>query len=156
GHEPLARKLAVLVRLLKFRPDDTVLVPLQLTFIFGLWVALLALHSGARLILVPKFSGDAIGHGLAAGATVLAGVPSMYRTLLAARAFGMPGRRMILPGGQVLPRPIALSLNGAAPSAALYDLYGLTETGTCDFVLGPSDQPAGFGSIGGPTEAVSF
>jgi len=156
GHERLAGKLAVLDRLLTFRSDDAVLVPLQLTFIFGLWVALLALHAGARLILVPKFSTEAIGRGLAAGAAVLAGVPSMYRTLLAEPAFAMPGLRMILTGGEVLPRPLAASLTHAAPGAALYDLYGLTETGSCDFVLGPSGQPEGFGSIGGPTEAVSF
>jgi len=67
GHEPLNRKLAVLDRLLGLRAGDAVLVPLQLTFIFGLWVALLALRSGARLILVPKFSSNAIARGLQAG-----------------------------------------------------------------------------------------
>ena len=58
------------------------LLPLQLTFIFGLWVSLLALMKGARLILVPKFSSDAMARGLDGG-DVLAGVPSMFRALLA-------------------------------------------------------------------------
>ena len=66
----------------RLRADDVVLLPLQLTFIFGLWVSLLALMTGARLVLVPRFSRDAIERGLA-DATVLAGVPSMFRTLLA-------------------------------------------------------------------------
>ena len=80
GHAPFADKLAVLDRLLGLRAGDDVLVPLQLTFIFGLWVSLLALVKGARLVLVPKFSRDAIESGLK-GATILAGVPSMFRTL---------------------------------------------------------------------------
>ena len=90
SHERFSSKLAALGRLLKLRAGDAVLLPLQLTFSFGMWVALLALHSGARLILVPKFSSNAVARGLGAGATVLAGVPSMYRTLLADPAFAMP------------------------------------------------------------------
>ena len=61
GHRRLADKLAILDRLLKIRSNDVVLSPLQLTFIFGLWVSLLALMKGARLVLVPKFTSDAIG-----------------------------------------------------------------------------------------------
>ncbi len=156
GHRRLAAKLAVLERLLAFRSDDVVLVPLQLTFIFGLWVSLLALHAGARLILVPKFSPDAITKGLGGGATVLAGVPSMFRTLLADPTISMPGLRMILTGGEVLPKPLAAGLQRTAPKAAIYDLYGLTETGSCDFVVGPDDQPDGRGTIGVPTEGVAF
>ena len=81
GHRRLAEKLAVLDRLLNIAPNDTVLLPLQLVFIFGLWVSLLTLMKGARLILVPKFTEEAMARGLAE-ATVLAGVPSMFRTLL--------------------------------------------------------------------------
>src|SRR5262249_23665839 len=40
--------------------------------------------------------------------------------------------------------------------AAIYDLYGLTETGSCDFCLTPAGQPDGFGTIGRPTEGVAF
>jgi long-chain acyl-CoA synthetase len=156
GHERLARKLAVLDRLLQIRAGDAVLVPLQLTFIFGLWVALLTLRSGARLILVPRFSGEAIARGIQAGATVLAGVPSMYRAMLADPALAMPSLRMVMTGGEVMPKPLALAMRRAAPNAALVDLYGLTETGTCDFMLGPADQPDGFGSIGAPTETVEY
>ena len=43
GHRRLADKLAILDRLLKIRSNDVVLSPLQLTFIFGLWVSLLTL-----------------------------------------------------------------------------------------------------------------
>ncbi len=154
GHRRFAAKLAVLDRLLGLRDDDVVLLPLRLTFIFGLWVSLLALMRGARLVMVPKFSREAIERALA-DATVLAGVPSMYRTLL---ADSMPtaGRlRLVLTGGEVLPAKLAQALRHFS-DAAIYDLYGLTETGSCDFCLAPADQPDGFGTIGTPTTGVEF
>jgi len=154
GHRALADKLAVLDHLLGFRAGDAVLVPLQLSFIFGLWVSLLALKKGARLVLVPKFSRDAIARGLQ-DATVLAGVPSMFRTLLAQTLPPAPHLRMVLTGGEGLPAGLADTMRPLA-GASIYDLYGLTETGSCDFCLTPADQPAGFGSIGKPTERVAF
>ncbi len=154
GHRPFAAKLAVLDRLLGVCADDVVLLPLQLTFIFGLWVSLLALMRGARLVLVPRFSRDAVERGLV-GATVLAGVPSLYRTLLADTVPRAPRLRLILTGGEVLPPTLAGALRRFG-DAAIYDLYGLTETGSCDFCLPPADQPAGFGTIGRPTDGVDF
>ncbi len=152
GHERLAGKIAVLERLLALRSDDTVLLPLQMTFIFGLWVMLLALQAGARLLLMPKANRETLAQALA-GTRVLAAVPSMLRTLpLDATA---PGLRLILTGGEALAPKLAESLRAFAP-AALYDLYGLTETGSCDFCLAPADQPQGFGTIGRPTERVAF
>jgi acyl-CoA synthetase (AMP-forming)/AMP-acid ligase II len=103
GHAQFAGKLAVLDRLLGFRADDVVLLPLHLTFIFGLWVALM---QGARLIVMPKFSVDAVVRGLA-DATVLAGVPSMFRTLLADGVPAAPRLRAIFTGGEVLPPRLA-------------------------------------------------
>src|SRR5688572_28677659 len=54
GHRRLADKLTALQRLLNFESGDVVLVPLQLTFIFGIWVVLLALRAGATPVLVPR------------------------------------------------------------------------------------------------------
>ena len=46
---------------------------------------------------------------------------------------------------------------GAAwPQAGMFDLYGSTETGSCDFCLTPADLPQGLGTIGRPTERVTF
>ena len=156
AHQRLADKLAALARLLQFQSCDIVLVHLQLTFIFGLWVSLLALMAGARLLLVPRFAPEAIQDGLGRGATILAGVPSMFRTLLADTSFSAPRLRMLLSGGEALPRRVAEKLLGACPQASLYDLYGSTETGSCDFCLGPQDQPEGLGTIGRATERVEF
>jgi long-chain acyl-CoA synthetase len=159
GHRRLADKLAVLDRLLSIGPNDVVLSPLQLVFIFGLWVSLLTLMKGARLILVPKFAEEAMAHGLAE-ATVLAGVPSMFRTLLTYPQITVPHvaapkLRAMLSGGEVLAPALAHAMARLAP-AAIHDLYGLTETGSCDFHLGPAGQPQGFGTIGRPTEHVTF
>ena len=63
-----------------------IVVPLRLTFIFGLWVSLLAVRSGARLVLVSKFTPEGVAKTLADGGTVLAAVPTMLRSLLAGGA----------------------------------------------------------------------
>jgi len=154
GHRRFADKLAVLDRLLGIRADDVVLLPLQLTFIFGLWVSLLALMRGGRLVLAPRFTREAMERGLAE-ATALAGVPSMFRSLLGDTAPRAPRLRLIMTGGEVLAPNLAETLRRFT-DAAIYDLYGLTETGSCDFCLPPSAQPAGFGTIGKSTEGLTF
>lgn len=154
GHERLADKLAVLDRLLAFEAGDVVLLPLQLTFIFGLWVSLLALMKGARVILVSKFSTDAMARGLAE-ATILGGVPSMFRALLMEAPPPAPKLRKLLTGGEVLPPQLGKKLRDYTP-AAIHDLFGLTETGTCDFHCGPAEQPESFGTIGRATDRIAF
>jgi long-chain acyl-CoA synthetase len=154
GHRRLADKLAVLDRLLGIVPNDVVLSPLQLVFIFGLWVSLLTLMKGARLVLVPKFTEEAMARGLAE-ATVVAGVPSMFRAVLTYPDVTAPKLRAMLSGGEVLAPALAHAMARLAP-AAIHDLYGLTETGSCDFHLGPAGQPQGFGTIGHPTDGVAF
>ncbi len=154
GHRRLADKLAVLDRLLKISPGDVMLCPLQLTFIFGLWVGLLTLMNGARLVLVSKFTREAMARGLA-DATIMAGVPSMFRSLLTYPDIAAPKLRAMWSGGEVLAPALAHAMTRFAP-ASIHDLYGLTETGSCDFHLGPADQPDGFGTIGHPTDGVTF
>jgi acyl-CoA synthetase (AMP-forming)/AMP-acid ligase II len=153
GHDRMAAKLKVLDGLLNLRSEDTVLLPLQMTFIFGLWVMLLALSKGARLVLVPKFSPDVMAQGLRE-ASVLAAVPSIYRALLLDPP-AAPKLRMMMTGGEVLPPHLAHAMTKFS-SAGIFDLYGLTETGTCDFCLAPSDAPQGFGSIGRATAGVAY
>ena len=157
AHERLMGKLKVLERLLQFTPDDTVVVPLQLGFIFGIWVSLLSILSGARLQLVAKFSAEAVGARLAQGASVLAVVPTMLRALLAAmEAPAAPQLRTLLTGGESLGHQLNTRLRRAFAHTSIYDLYGLTETGSCDFCLPASEFAAGMGSIGTPTEGVSY
>jgi long-chain acyl-CoA synthetase len=156
GHDRLVGKLDVLARLLTLRPDDTVLVPLQLTFIFGIWVSLLTMISGARLVLLPRFSVEAARKYFENGATVFGGVPTMLRMLMAEESVAAPKLRMILTGGEPLGAALARTIRTRLPDAAIFDLFGLTETGSCDFCLPPSDQPQGFGTIGRPTDNIMF
>jgi long-chain acyl-CoA synthetase len=156
GHDRLAGKLAVLDRLLGLGPHDKVILPLQLTFIFGIWVALLALYRGARLALLPRFTLETVAHAFGDGGSILAAVPSMLRAVTGGPRVEAPALRTILCGGESLPAPLVDSMGRMLPQARLYDLYGLTETGSCDFCLPPDGRPTGAGSIGRPTEGVDF
>ncbi len=156
GHDRMAGKLDVLGRLVGLSPADHVAVPLRLTFIFGIWVSLLAVRSGSRLVLMPKFTPDAMARVLAGGATVLAAVPTMLRAMLAAGMPAAPRLRSILTGGETLGVALGANVRAALPHAGLADLYGLTETGSCDFCLPQAEQDIGAGSIGRTTEQVAF
>jgi long-chain acyl-CoA synthetase len=156
GHDALAGKIVVLKQLLALQSSDIVVIPLQLNFIFGLWVCLLAIESGSDIVLVPKFSGEIVGKYLADGATVLGAVPTMLRTLLSGSPPEARQLRMILSGGEVMPPVLSEKISAVWPEAGIHDLYGSTETGSCDFCLGAADQISGRGSIGNPTRNVKF
>jgi acyl-CoA synthetase (AMP-forming)/AMP-acid ligase II len=79
----------------------------------------------------------------------------MFRTLLADSGVTAPNLRLILTGREELAPGLAHAIRRLAPTV-IHDLYGLTETGSCDFCLGPADQPHGFGTIGHPTDRVMF
>jgi long-chain acyl-CoA synthetase len=156
GHDALATKIAVLKRLLGLRSDDIVLVPLQLNFVFGLWVCLLAVECGSRVVLIPKFSPEVARKCLDDGATVLGAVPTMLRTLFSGPAPKARRLRTILAGGEVMTPALNATISEVWPHAGIFDLYGSTETGSCDFCLAPEEQIAGRGSIGQPTHDVKF
>jgi long-chain acyl-CoA synthetase len=155
GHEGLVWKLQVLSRLLRFTKHDVVVVPLPLTFIFGIWVSLLSLTCGSRLLLAPKFSGEAM-NSYAGETTILAAVPTLLRTLCADPSIRATQVQNILTGGEPFSPALAARLATIFPHASPFDLFGLTETGSCDFCVTPQDQPAALGTIGRPTEDVSF
>jgi acyl-CoA synthetase (AMP-forming)/AMP-acid ligase II len=156
SHDALAGKIAVLKGLLGLCSDDIVLVPLQLNFIFGLWICLLAIECGSRIVLIPKFSVEVAAKCLDAGATVLGAVPTMLRTLLSGPVPKARQLRAILAGGEVMTPALSKIICDKWPHAGIYDLYGSTETGSCDFCLAPEQQVAGRGSIGYPTPNVKF
>jgi len=155
GHDRFAAKLDALQELLRLSPSDTVVLPLQLIFIFGLWVALLSLRAGARLALVGKFSPATLRARLG-DATVLATVPSMLRTLFTDGETQASALRAILTGGEGLGAQLSGEIARRLPGAGVFDLYGLTETGSCDFCLQPGDGTAGRGSIGRTTPGVHY
>ncbi|CAO3431603.1 class I adenylate-forming enzyme family protein [Azospirillum doebereinerae] len=156
GHERFAGKIRALQAMLGFSERSVVLLPLQITFIFGIWVGLLAMTTGARLRMMPRFTPALARAALADGATTAAFVPTMMRALFAdpdgpGRA---PDLRGILTGGEPLGGGLGQRIAAAWPEAGIFDLYGLTETGSCDFCLQPGDHALGAGSIGRPTGGV--
>ncbi len=154
SHEALSWKLGVLSELLTIREDDIILCPLQLTFIFGIWVTLLGLLSGAKTVLVPKFTPASLLETLA-HSTVLAAVPSTLR-ILTEQSSAAVRLKIFLTGGESLGIALAQRLRARFPGAGIFDLYGSTETGSCDLCLTPADQPSGLGAIGRPTKGVTF
>ena len=156
AHDRLNGKLDVLTRLLGFTAADHVVLPLQLTFIYGLWVALLTLSTGATLYLMPRFSPDSLRSYMDDGATVLAVVPSMLRTLLPDSTLFNKFPRLLLTGGETLGAHLRYAVRDIWPETNLVDLYGLTETGSCDFSLSSASAITAAGSIGFPTEGIKF
>ncbi|WKW51392.1 class I adenylate-forming enzyme family protein [Rhodomicrobium lacus] len=151
----LAAKLEVLRRLLVVRSDDVVLLPLQLSFVYGIWVALLALLEGARLVQLPKFDPGQVASSLQAEATVGALVPSMLRMSDASDGKPSSSLRLLLTGGEALGGPLSLRTIERFPEARIFDLFGLSETGSCDFALAVHEGKH-LGTLGQPTEGVSF
>jgi long-chain acyl-CoA synthetase len=156
GHQQFVRKLEVLDRLLRIQGYDTVLVPLQLTFIFGLWVTLLGLSAGARVVLVPRFSAAAMINGLDSGATVIGVVPTMLRSLLVGGRTAASSVRLVLTGGEPFSAALATSTATMFPGATIYDLYGSTETGSCDFASRYTGTAIKACTLGQPTDGVDY
>lgn len=155
GHAQFAAKLDVLDTLLRLRPGERVVAPLQLTFVFGLWVALLALRSRSTLALLPHFSLAALS-ALIEGAAVLAAVPSTLRFMQAEGALRPPGPRLLLTGGETLGAPLRQAIAALWAETNIHDLYGSTETGSCDFCQPGTAPMEEAGAIGRPTHGVAY
>jgi long-chain acyl-CoA synthetase len=159
SHDCFARKLAMIDALLAFREGEGNLLPLQLTFVFGQWVSLLTLLRGGRLEILEKFEPVAVLERLKGGGISRAAVvPTMLRALLpAAEAEGAGAYGgAIMAGGEPLPAALGRRYRALWPGAALGDIYGLTETGSCDFFLPPADYDLGAGTIGNAGPGIEY
>jgi len=160
-HEAFTGKLATIDSVFPFTAETRTLLLLQLTFSFGQWVSLLTLHRGGALILHERFEAE---RALAALAEERVGrlgiVPTMMRALLPSLAGsaiahdGVP--RLFMAGGETMAAGLSRAWRAGLPGAALADIYGLTETSTCDFYLPPADQDRYPGTIGTPMPRVEF
>lgn len=167
-HGAWKKKLDAIDAILRFERDTRVLVPLQITFAFGIWVSLLALTRGGTVLLHDRFEPKRVVAALAdALVTHVAMVPTMLRALVAqlddpavrsaiARVNGARLLRQLLTGGETLGENLNRALLEIFPGVGLYDIYGLTETTTSDFFLVPEDQPRHFGCIGRPSPGVRY
>ena len=168
SHRAFAGKLAAIQSLLGFGAGERTLLVLNITFSFGIWVALLTLLHGGVLLAREKFSASAFLRELAGErATRVAVVPTMMRSLILdlpaeqyaeqRRGLAQAGAlRQVMIGGETLGTGLAASLRELFAPAGLVDIYGLTETSTCDFFLMPEDAARYPGHIGRASPGVRY
>jgi len=157
GHAPYGRKLDQLQALLALKPGDAALMPLNLTFIFGQWVTFLTLAQGGAVHLVDRFTPegflDALGK---TGATHTGMVPTMLRMLMPElERTGAAFTGTVMLGGEVTPPPLAERISALWPQAKFWDMFGLSETGSCDLILPPRDFVAQARTVGRPGDGIA-
>lgn len=166
SHEAFAGKLEQNQRLLGLGADDVTLLVLNNTFSFGIWMALLTLMQGGKVVTCARFSPPLFVDLLVdEGVTRVGVVPTMVRATFgamssaeldaAAARIRAAGRlRDVVIGGEPLGPELSARLRAFIAPAGLYDIYGLTETSTSDFVLAPRDYPGHPATIGRPAPGV--
>lgn len=163
GHDAFHGKIGQIDQLLGFQAADRTLLVLNITFSFGLWLSLLTLLRGGTLVMQPKFEPAAFLQTLVDQRISRVGmVPTMMRVLFADAGHGaainaVAGQgdlRQILIGGESLGLSLASTIRQRFASTTLVDIYGLTETATCDFFAFPADFARYPGCIGRPSPGV--
>jgi len=168
SHRAFHAKLAQNQRLFQAGPDTTTLLTLNNTFSFGIWVALMTLLAGGKVVAASRFAPQTFVDLLCQeGISLLGVVPTMIRALFAtlpatdiaqaqARLQHTARLRQVVTGGEPLGQSLSAQLRAFIAPAELYDVYGLTETATSDFVLMPSDHAAHPASIGKPFPGIRY
>ncbi|GCD41037.1 class I adenylate-forming enzyme family protein [Streptomyces paromomycinus] len=142
GGENIARRLAL-------GPGDTVLSPLPLAHTYGTNVLNAALSAGAALVLLTRFTEEAVAEALRRHRpTVLAGVPTMYRRLLAHPELPLESLRCSLSAGQPAGEPLARAWQERS-GAVFAEGWGMTELAGLAS-LTPADDPGHPGTAGPP------
>ncbi len=111
-------------------PADTALIPMPLFHVGGSAYAQIAIHAGARTILLREPTPAALFGAIASGATHTFVVPTVIHGVLAAgeqaiAAFG--GLKSIAYGAAPMPLPMLRQALDAWPEADLVQVYGMTE-----------------------------
>jgi long-chain acyl-CoA synthetase len=160
SHRAFAGKLGAIQQMLAFGPDERTLLVLNITFSFGIWVALLTLLHGGRLLPAEKFVPATFLDTLAREAITRVGVvPTMMRALILdhpEQRLERSALRTVMIGGESLGKGLGETLRALFGPAELIDIYGLTETSTCDFFLVPRDAARYAGCIGRPSPGVRY
>lgn len=161
SHRAFAGKLAAIQQRLAFGEDERTMLVLNITFSFGIWVALLTLLQGGCVFPAEKFVPATFLARLREDAITRVGVvPTMMRALILDHpeaALGRPNAlRSVMIGGESLGQGLGEQLRALFAPADLIDIYGLTETSTCDFFLMPGDAARYAGCIGRPSPGVEY
>ena len=167
-HEAFAGKLAAIQSMLRVTSEDRVLLVLNNSFSFGLWMSFLGLMHARDVVLSERFDPAAFFSSLLdKQITLSAVVPTMMRSLAAhfspeqlleqSHQLSLKGKlAQLVIGGESLGTQLSADLRQWIAPARLIDIYGLTESCTCDFFLMPEDYPAHPDSIGQAAPGVCF
>jgi acyl-CoA synthetase (AMP-forming)/AMP-acid ligase II len=137
-----------LARVLGLGPGDRCGLIVPISHAFGLTCMHAAIAAGSEVILVESsFSPAPLLRALdARGATVLHGSPTLFRTLLKARAEGIPGIRTGLVAGAPCPPDLLEALDERG--TRILNCYGLSETGAVTCVRADDPPRRRFATVG--------
>lgn len=165
AHDAFHGKVKQIDRLLAFGPGERSLLVLNITFSFGMWISLLTLLKGGTLVMQEKFEPALfLQTVLDERITRVGMVPTMMRVLFSRPeliekidAVDRAGLlRQIMLGGESLGHSLAYAIQQCFSSSNLIDIYGLTETATCDFFSFPADYARHPGCIGRVSPNVQY
>lgn len=156
----IASNLDALAEAWEWTQDDVVVHGLPLFHVHGLVVGVLGpLRLGGTARHLVRFSPEAAVQALGDGGTVLFGVPTMYRRLIAAAEqdpdlTGALGRaRLLVSGSAPLPAAEHERLERISGQRAV-ERYGMTETLMNTAIRADGDRRAGY--VGGPLAGVEL
>ncbi len=152
SHQTMLFAVQSIAEYLRLREADRILNVLPLSFDYGLYQLLMAIHLGATLILEQGFAFpakvfDAIRREQA---TVVPAVPTLFSMIIEAdsrKALRFPSVTTVTNTAAALPDHFIDRLTRIFPSAALYCMYGLTECKRVSY-LPPEQLHRKRGSVG--------
>lgn len=151
-HRNIQANTTSIVEYLELTPADRIMAVLPFHYCFGTSLLHTHLRAGGSVVLSRFLYPEAVLDALESHAcTGLAGVPSVYQTLLRNTSF--PHRkfkslRKIQQAGGKLPDVLIKELQAATPQARLYIMYGQTEATARLSYLPPEMLETKLGSIG--------
>ena len=156
----LASNLDALADAWQWTARDTVAHGLPLFHVHGLVIGILGpVRRGGTAVHVGRFSPDAIAGALTDGATIVFGVPTMYRRLADAAerdpalAAGLARARLLVSGSAPLPAAEHARLKQLTGRGVI-ERYGLTET-LMNTAVRADREPAP-GTVGAPLRGVAL
>ncbi|MCH0540672.1 acyl-CoA synthetase [Streptomyces sp. MUM 203J] len=157
----LAASLDALAEAWAWTADDVLVHALPLFHVHGLVLGVLGpLRRGGSVRHLGGFSTDGVAAELAAGGTMLFGVPTMYHRIAEALdgdrglVKALAGARLLVSGSAALPLPDHERIT-AATGRRVVERYGMTETLMLTSVR-PGAEPERPGSVGTPLPGVEL
>ena len=158
SHAAFVGKLDMIQSVVQPDPCLNTLLVLPLSFP-GQVSALPTLFGGGTLFMHESFEATAALDALRAHQITLAVfTPNMLHELLTLVENGVAVsyRGVLFSGGEPLDPALGKRTRDIWPNASLWNVYGTTETSSCDFFVPPNDHDEGPGTIGRPGPGIDY